>query len=66
MIVRINFFLIKRYNSQKPERQCIYLIIQGDSRILVFLKCLLLPQYLSYLYKIKSNWQLITDHFMEY
>ncbi len=25
--------------------------IQGDSRILVILKCLLLPQYLSYLIK---------------
>ncbi len=40
--------------------------IQGVSRILVFLKCLFLPKYLSYLYKIKSDWQLITDHFMAY
>ncbi len=31
-----------------------------------FFKCLLLPKYLSYLYKTKSDLQLITHHFMEY
>ncbi len=41
-------------------------IIQDVSRILFILKCLLLSQYLSYLYKIKSFCHLITDHFMGY
>ena len=41
----------------------IYRVIHG---FCFFLKCLLLPQYYSYLYKIKSDWQLITDHFMGY